>query len=74
MNRKMDKHKVINKTFEEKLMMIQRTIKQKDLELLKKAAIKNKKGLSNFVLIQNKDRKHGDFIFRVVCEQVKGGK
>ncbi len=45
-------------------------IKQRDLELLKEYAIKNKNGLSNFTLVQNIDKNGREFRFRVVCEQV----
>ena len=45
-------------------------IKQEQLEKLREASLKDEKGLSNFVLVQNMG-KHGDFVFRVVCECVK---
>ena len=46
-------------------------IKKEQLERLKEACNKNKKGLSNFILIENED-KGNHYIFRVVCEKQKG--
>ena len=46
------------------------TIKQEQLEKLRESSLKDDKGLSHFVLIQNRGI-YGEFVFRVVCECIK---
>ena len=48
------------------------TVTQAQLEKLKEAAKKNKDGLSNFILVENRDKEQW-FTFRVVCEQIRDG-